>query len=231
MKRKLFSILAKLFTTALISVMLFALFLNISTLLSIDKIKKGESVTSGYFCAMIASGSMEPALSVNDLLLIKGARSYQNEDIVTYVSPRGSMITHRIKDLLEQGYITQGDANNISDGEIPAQRVLGSVVLVIPGVGGFINGILSPAGIILLICVFLLVRLFQRIRRDQNEEERNNTYDTPCGISENRENPAKTDALGGRPDFSAARSLFGADSGNTGNVLAVPYTNRFSNGS
>jgi len=168
MKKKVFFVITRLPIIALGTVLLLALFLNISTLWSFDKIQRGGLVTSGYFCAIIGSGSMEPTVSVNDLLLIKSETSYQTEDIITYVSPQGGLITHRVKEVLDYGYIAQGDANNIPDEEVSGQRVLGRMIFVIPRVGGVIDGILSPAGITLLVCICLLLKLIQRIRRDQN---------------------------------------------------------------
>ena len=178
MKKKILFVFAKLPLIALITVLLSALFLNLSTLWSFGKIQRGGFVTSGYFCAIIGSGSMEPTVFVNDLLFIKNETSYQKEDIITYVSPHGGMITHRVKEVLDYGYIAQGDANNIPDEEISEQRVLGRVIFVIPGAGGVIYGVLSPAGITLLVCICLLLKLIQRIRRDQNEDERDSAVDS-----------------------------------------------------
>ena len=171
MKKKLISTFTKIFMTALTVVLLMALFLNFSTLWSLREIKHGERISSGYFCAIITSGSMEPAISVNDLLIIKGMDSFQAGDIVTYVSPKGSLVTHRVVEALETGYITQGDANNILDVEIAADRVLGKAVLVVPGVGAVIDAVLSPSGVILLVCLVIFILLIRRLRRDKNERE------------------------------------------------------------
>ena len=171
MKKKILSAFTKLPLIVLIAALLSALFLNLSTLWSVREIKRGGSITSGYSCAIIGSGSMEPTVFVNDLLLVKSAASYHAEDIITYVSPQGGLITHRVKEVLDDGYIAQGDANNIPDEEISRQRVLGKVVFVLPRAGGIIDGILSPSGIILLGCIGLLLWLIQRIRRAQNEDE------------------------------------------------------------
>ena len=115
MKKKIFSAFAKLPLIALSTVLLSALFLNLSTLRSVSKIQSGALITSGYSSAIVGSGSMEPAVFVNDFLLIKSETLYQTEDIITYVSPKGGLITHRVKEVLDYGYIAQGDANNIPD--------------------------------------------------------------------------------------------------------------------
>jgi len=173
MEKKLISIITKILIKASTAVLLLTLFLNVSTLWSTGEINGGKAVKSGYFCAIIDSGSMMPAISVNDLLLIKGGDAYQADDIITYVSPRGALVTHRVKEVSDKGYIAQGDANNIPDEEISAQRVLGKVIFVIPGAGGIIDGIISPAGAGLSVCIVLLVWLIRRIRGDQNEDEPN----------------------------------------------------------
>jgi len=178
MKNKLISIFTKSIMSALIAVLLVTLFLNVSTLMSIEKINCGQFVKSGYFCAIISSGSMEPAVSINDLLFINGCEFYQPEDIVTYVSRSGSLITHRIKEVTDRGYITQGDANNIPDEIVFAQSVLGKTVFVLPGVGGIIDGILSPVGIVLLAIILLVLCLIQRINEEQNENKRNYSKNT-----------------------------------------------------
>ena len=185
MKKKTFSVFSKLPLIALSTVLLSALFFNLSTLWSVGKIQRGGFVTSGYFCAIIGSGSMEPTAFVNDFLLIKSETSYRTEDIITYVSPQGSLITHRVKEVLDHGYIAQGDANNIPDEEISRQRVLGRMIFVIPRAGGVIDSVLSPAGITLLGCICLLLKLVQRIRRDQNEDEVDNAENPFGDASEN----------------------------------------------
>ena len=178
MRKKFISVLAKLSLIAFIAVLSLALFLNLSTLWAVSKIQRGELVTSGYYCAIISSGSMEPTVAVDDLLIIKGRDSYQVRDIITYISPQGRLVTHRIKEVLDHSYITQGDANNIPDEEISSQRVLGRVVFILPGAGSIIDAILSPAGIVIFGCICLLLWLIQRIRRDQDEDEQDQSKDS-----------------------------------------------------
>ena len=170
MKKKILSTIAKLPLIALGTALFAMLLLNLFTLWSVDEIRKGRFAASGYFCAIVGSGSMEPAVFVNDLLLVKGESAYQVQDVITYVSSRGGLVTHRVKEVLENGYITQGDANNIPDEAISAQQVLGRVIFTVPGVGAVMEGILSPAGIGLLGSICLLLYLIQRVRRKNDDE-------------------------------------------------------------
>ena len=182
--KKSLSVIIRLSSILLIAVLVFALFLNLSTMWSIEKIKDGKYVTNGYYCAIIGSGSMQPALSVNDMIIVKSDTDYQRGDIITFVSTHGNLITHRVIDVLNHGYITQGDANNTPDAEVFSQRFLGKVVLVLPGVGGIVQGILSPAGIILLVSICGLFLLIQRVRADQNKDEEDDAeyYKNNTGI-------------------------------------------------
>ena len=157
MRKKRVSIFNKIATGILVAVLTIASFLNVFTLLSVYAIKDGGHIETGYFCAIVSSGSMEPAVSVNDLLIIAASNAYQAGDIVTYVSPRGSLVTHRVVEAFDESYLTRGDANNVLDDEVAAQRILGKVIAVVPGVGGIIDGILSPLGIALLICLFIVI--------------------------------------------------------------------------
>ena len=171
MKKDTLSIISESIKLILIAVLLVTLCLNISTLWAIGSIKHGEPIQSGYYSAIIGSGSMAPAILVNDLLLLKGEPSYQTDDIITYVSQQGSLITHRVKEVLLDGYITQGDANNICDEEISSQKVLGKVIFVISGAGAIVKGILSPAGVVFSICIFTLLWLLRRIGGDQIQKK------------------------------------------------------------
>jgi signal peptidase I, archaeal type len=170
MKRKIFSVLKRILLIILTVFLLLMLFINAFTLWSIREIKRGEYVKSGYFCVIIGSGSMKPTMQINDLLLIKGADTYQEGDVITYVSPKGSLVTHRITRVTQNGYITQGDANNIPDNEVSRQRVLGKVAFVVTGIGWIIENLLSPVGIMLLVCIFILILVIQKLQRKTNNE-------------------------------------------------------------
>ncbi|MFA5561715.1 MAG: signal peptidase I [Eubacteriales bacterium] len=91
----------------------------------------------GFGQAVVASGSMEPALSVDDWLLVHRQRQYDVDDIITYQRGSETPTTHRIIALTESGdFVTRGDANNTSDDPVPADAVKGKVILVVPKVGG-----------------------------------------------------------------------------------------------
>ena len=166
MRKKIFSTVSKIAWLGIAAMLLLTLTLNLSTLFAVNHIMQGRRVTFGYFSALIGSGSMQPAISVHDLLLVKGGADHQVDDIITYVSPQGSLVTHRITEVYADRFVARGDANNISDEAILRERVLGRVVGILPGAGAWIYGLLSPVGILFMLCAATFLWLLERIRRD-----------------------------------------------------------------
>lgn len=107
----------------------------------------------GWSSAIVVSGSMEPALSVDDLLLIHQEADYSPGDIITFQSS-DSLVTHRIIAEGPEGFVTQGDANNTADTHpVAPEQITGRVVAAIPGVGLVIGYLKTPMGLISLALV------------------------------------------------------------------------------
>lgn len=131
----------------------------------------------GYSVAVVASGSMEPALSVDDLIVNHRQADYAVGDIITFRSG-SSLTTHRVTAVTEAGYLTQGDANNAADLDTASpDAVVGRVVGKIPHVGRALAFLKTPFGMMVLVFAgFLIVELpflFQRRRDHANEEGSN----------------------------------------------------------
>lgn len=97
---------------------------------------------------VVATGSMEPAISVGDIVLVCETDPEQLEtgDIIQYQKDSYSVI-HRIVECHEKeeevtGFITKGDYNNAPDNdEVLPEQVEGRVILIIPDIGKFILSI------------------------------------------------------------------------------------------
>ena len=165
MTRKIFSHISKALVIVIALFLCTVLFFNLSTLILVKKILNGESVQSGYSLAIVSSGSMEPTLNKNDLIIIKGSNDYMAQDVAAYVSEKGSLITHRIVEISDSDYTLQGDSNNTKDKKIQQQRFLGKVDLIIPNVGGILNVLSSPIGLVFIIAFptgIILISYFVR---------------------------------------------------------------------
>ena len=125
----------------------------------------------GVGASVVLSGSMEPTLSVGDLLLLRQESSYQEGDIVVYQS--GNMaVVHRIVSLEGETVITQGDANNVPDEAFAVHYIKGRVAAAIPLVGYAVWLLKTPAGIIATIAAaVLLVELSYRREKQEKEDE------------------------------------------------------------
>lgn len=111
----------------------------------------------GFGAAVILSGSMEPQLSVNDLIIVKPEDSYVVGDIVVY-QDKSILIVHRIVDIDENTITTKGDANYSSDKPIDISAIKGEVIYTIPYIGIIVNYLKSPVGIVItiLMSIFLI---------------------------------------------------------------------------
>lgn len=126
----------------------------------------------GIGVSVVLSGSMEPALSIGDLLIVRQQDSYQPDDIVVYQS--GSVpVVHRIVSIEEETVVTRGDANNANDEPFPLSAVKGRVISVIPLVGHGVWVLKSPIAVVLMIAAaVLLVEWSFRTGKAEKEEEK-----------------------------------------------------------
>ena len=111
----------------------------------------------GVGASVVLSGSMEPALSVGDLLIF-------------YQSVR-TPVVHRIIALDTETVITQGDANNTADEPFGVQLIKGKVVTAVPLVGHLIWVLKTPLGTILTIAAAVLLMELS-YRKEQQEQSR-----------------------------------------------------------
>lgn len=126
----------------------------------------------GVGAAVVLSGSMEPELSVGDLLIVAERDSYAVGDVVVYQDGRMA-VTHRIVSISEDGeVVTRGDANNTEDEPITLAQIKGEVVFAVPFFGLAVNAIKTPLGTlcILALAIFLLERSFRAEKRKDAAE-------------------------------------------------------------
>lgn len=129
----------------------------------------------GFTTAVVASGSMSPALEVNDLILIRTQDSYEPGDIITFQSGN-SLVTHRVVKETEAGFVTRGDANNTADLEpVPLDDVVGKVVWQIPGAGAVLGYLRAPMGLMCLVLLGVLL-LSGLPRKPRAREEDGNEF-------------------------------------------------------
>jgi len=108
---------------------------------------------------------MQPALPVGSMVFVMPSTSYIKGDVITF--KRGEIsVTHRVVDVQENKYITQGDANNAPDNQlVMSSDVIGKNIAVVPFIGRFTAFLKTPFGFGLLLGIptllFVLYEFFQ----------------------------------------------------------------------
>lgn len=112
----------------------------------------------GVGVGVVMSGSMEPELSINDLIIVRARKEYQEGEVIVF-QQNGKLVVHKIIAINEEEVITQGSANNAPDNPMPIQSIKGEVVGHVKKVGVAVQFLKSPAGTILILALAFLLLL------------------------------------------------------------------------
>jgi len=148
------------------------------------------SLAGDTYYEPVYSGSMEPAIPVGGIVIIKpvNPETLKIGDIICFKLSEPTSITHRIKNITDEGFITQGDANNAPDQWIvKKENVIGKAILTIPFIGYIGYFVRTPTGFILLILlpanaiIIMEIRNIVKELRKQKQEKYNNWFPKPYG--------------------------------------------------
>ena len=135
---------------------------------------------------VVASGSMIPALQIDDVLIIQGHVLFEDVqigDIIVFDKPSGhdKVIVHRVVSIIDEDprtLRTKGD-NNVrssqgTDFPITEKEYIGKVEYVIPQIG-YVTQILKPPVNYILIALVIGVMIVREIikRKNGNEFDKN----------------------------------------------------------
>ena len=126
----------------------------------------------GYTVFQVVTGSMDPIIKIDDIVIVKLTSDVKEDDIITYKSD-DNFITHRIIKKNDDEIITKGDANNTEDSPILQDDVVGKVVYIISNVAIWIKVFKEPKVVVSLIISIIIIRLmfFKDIKNKNSEEE------------------------------------------------------------
>lgn len=159
----------KLIVNTLITIVFAVLILIIVAKVSMLVNEKQYFETFGYSFFNVATGSMEPAISQNDIIIVKKTDDYVVGDIVTFEKD-GEYITHRIIDIANDIVTTKGDANNTNDVAISKEDIIGEVIHTFKSAGIW-QKIFTTPQIIVAIFVTLVLFDFAFSYKGKNKEE------------------------------------------------------------
>lgn len=120
---------------------------------------------------VVMTGSMNPTITEDDLIIVKKTDDYGIDDIVVYQAD-GLLIVHRIIRFEGDLIVTQGDANNGPDKPIEVKQIKGEVIKTYDKVGNFIKILKSPTGIISILglSVLLLILSYRKEKEQDNKK-------------------------------------------------------------
>lgn len=128
------------------------------------------AVTSGSMSGENEDSFDEGALIFIKLLSEEEIFALQEGHVITFASS-GSYVTHRIVAVnRDEGgnvvsFVTQGDANGTTDGAIPIENVIGKCVGIIAGLGNFAIFMQTPAGILVIVGIPVLLYIIYDVLR------------------------------------------------------------------
>lgn len=133
----------------------------------------------GYKPLVIISGSMEPILKVGGILYYKEIEldKYANNDIVVFKS-NNYLISHRIVEINNSGFITKGDANKNNDSNVLYyNKVLGKGTnWSIPYIGYFADFVYKNKRYLYITLVILIINwiISNYVEEDNEKNNKNN---------------------------------------------------------
>lgn len=144
------------------------------------KVSGKEPNFFGYEMKTVLSGSMEPELQTGSIIIIEQTdkNKLKAGDIITFATKENILVTHRIIESTESGYITKGDSNNGVDiNPVTPKNIIGKYSgVTIPYVGYvmfFVNTKLGGLLLLIIPGIYLIGISLINIRRSTKQEEKN----------------------------------------------------------
>ena len=131
----------------------------------------------GIGISVVLTGSMEPTISTNDLIIVRETNDYEVGDIVVF-QDHSSLVVHKIIRIEGDQIVTKGDANDTEDSPITIKQIKGEVISIIPFFGLMVKFIKSPIGIVLILAgAIVLLRLSYKKEKEEKDSDLNKIKD------------------------------------------------------
>ena len=125
---------------------------------------------------IVLSGSMEPKIETGSLSFINVNTTYNNinkYDIIAYRMNNKTLVTHRVINITDEGFETQGDNNKDKDVNLTTKaNYVGKNIFWIPKAGYFMKAVQTPRGkVIFGTIIVLLLTAGILLGEDKKKEE------------------------------------------------------------
>ena len=155
MKNEILRTLLKYISINLTVVLFIILGMCLYMFISLNILSKKYASFFSYTMFQIASNSMAPTITTDDLILVKITKDVGVNDVITF-SEGKILVTHRVISETSNGFITKGDANNQKDKHVTYNQVIGKVIRIYPKWGVWFKVFTTPK-IIFLVCFTLFM--------------------------------------------------------------------------
>ena len=125
---------------------------------------------------IVLSGSMEPKIETGSLSFINVNTTYNNinkYDIIAYRMNNKTLVTHRVINITDEGFETQGDNNKDKDVNLTTKaNYVGKNIFWIPKAGYLMKAVQTPRGkVIFGTIIVLLLTAGILLGEDKKKEE------------------------------------------------------------
>ena len=112
----------------------------------------------GIKTAVVLTGSMSPAIEINDFVIVKKPEEIKVGDIVSYSQEDSNMeVLHRVVEIEGETITTKGDANNANDKPIEKSQVTGVYVGKAKYFGKILSFVTQPVAFSIIVVILLVV--------------------------------------------------------------------------
>ena len=143
---------------------------NVYSFASVKIFNHSLVTINGYSFLEVVSGSMEPNISVGDIIIINTKeKNYKEKDVITFKDINGSYVTHRIIEINDKGIVTKGDANDTNDkGLLAPDDIVGVYVKKINSLGLIIASLKNPITLVTILIIGIIVCVLKNTDKDGN---------------------------------------------------------------
>ena len=143
-----------------------------------------KTLSFPYKPGLILSGSMEPTLKIDDLVIVKKTNNIKTGDIVLFYDENNKQVMHRVTSINGNTITTKGDANNKEDIPISKDKIQGKYIYRCLFLGKIIKFIKKPFAILLLIITIIIILLIPNKKNiEKIEKEKKNKIIPIVGYS------------------------------------------------
>lgn len=117
----------------------------------------------------VTGSSMEPTITESNIIVVNTLETQPNVgDIVSYYHIFGKnqryVVTHRVVKVVDEGYITQGDAYDEPDGyTVAPEDLVGTLFLKVPYVGTLVHVASTKKGFLALVIFPAVILIMQEV--------------------------------------------------------------------